>query len=70
MTEKIFGSGLKVIFVPVFFVVPIGLDRRRRDALLVACRQTFASRRTSTSSRFESALTTETPTPWRPPETL
>ena len=26
------------------------------------------SRRTHTSSRFESALTTETPTPWSPPE--
>jgi hypothetical protein len=26
------------------------------------------SRRTQTCSFFESALTTETPTPWRPPE--
>ena len=35
-----------------------------------SCDQTWPSRRISTCSRSESALTTETPTPCRPPETL
>ena len=35
-----------------------------------SCRYTFPSRRTSATSHSESAFTTETPTPCRPPETL
>ena len=35
-----------------------------------SCDQSYPSRRISTSSRSDSALTTETPTPCRPPETL
>ena len=36
---------------------------------MYVCRQTLPSFWTSTSTRIESALTTETPTPCRPPET-
>ena len=35
-----------------------------------SCRYTFPSRRTSATSHSESALTTDTPTPCNPPETL
>ena len=46
-------------------------QRRLGDAARVLLRvQTWPSRRISTRSCSESALTTETPTPWRPPETL
>ena len=64
------GSGQNVIRVPVLRDVPVGRIGASGTPRSYDCAQTFPSRRTSTSSRFESAFTTETPTPWRPPETL
>ena len=69
--SKISASGRKVIVVPVSLVGSPLLELALRRAALVAPGvQTWPSRRTSTSSRSDSALTTETPTPCRPPETL
>ena len=68
--SKTSASGRKVIVVPVSSVAspwaigPVGAPRSKD------CVQTNPSRRTSTSSRSDSALTTETPTPWSPPDTL
>ena len=67
---KISGSGTKRTLVPVFLLLPIawigasGLPRRK------VWNQTWPSRLISSSSSAESAFTTETPTPCRPPETL
>ena len=58
------GPGL-VPVVPIFFEIRWSDCRARRPG-----GQTAPLRRISSSRRSESALTTETPTPWRPPETL
>ncbi len=72
-SSKISESGRKVIVVPtasslaIFPTIsmsPVGSPRSN------SCRWILPSRRTSATSRSESALTTETPTPCRPPETL
>ncbi len=70
VTEKISGSGQNVIFVPVFFDVPVEAIGATGTPRAYACCQTLPSRRISASSRSERAFTTETPTPWSPPETL
>src|SRR5262245_47708574 len=66
---KISGSGWKVMVVPrrlgaapLAFNLVFGLPREK------ACVHDCLSRATSTTSSSESALTTETPTPCRPPE--
>ena len=64
------ASGLNVTVVPRSVVGSpltssvVGSPRAK------LCVQMNPSRRTSTVSHSESALTTETPTPCRPPETL
>ena len=50
--------------VPTTCMSPCGAPRAN------SCRYTFPSRSTSQTSHSESALTTEIPTPCRPPETL
>jgi hypothetical protein len=68
--SKIEASGQKVIVVPVSLLSSprasgaSGWPPSRYD-----WRQTYPWRLTSTSSRVDSALTTEEPTPCRPPET-
>ena len=49
---------------PVAFIASIGSPRAN------SWRQIFPSRWTSATSHSDSALTTETPTPCRPPDTL
>ena len=69
VSVKISGSGQNVTIVPVLVVgfpfrsLPTALPRSNSIV------QVNPSRATSTVSRRESALTTETPTPCRPPET-
>src|SRR5690606_31105039 len=68
--SKICASGLNVTRVPVVSVgsplgrSPNGTPRANR------CVTTCPSRRTSTSSHADKALTTATPTPCNPPDTL
>ena len=69
-TVKISGSGLKWTVVPVPAAMPITASfwrvlPRTKD---IWCRA--PSRSTVTTSDSDSALTTDTPTPCRPPETL
>ena len=81
---KICRSGQKRVRVPVFFFTTLPTMRSPVDSVkvlsgagpsktpgtprrkLITC--TRPSRSTSTSSRDESALTTDAPTPWSPPE--
>jgi hypothetical protein len=67
---KISVSGRKVTRVPVRSVVPIGAIGAWGTPRRYVWRQPRPSRRISSSSHSESAFTTETPTPWSPPETL
>ena len=70
------GVGRKLIVVPVAPSPPIAAVRLARLELVVGSpranswRQTLPSRFTSATSHSDSALTTETPTPCSPPETL
>src|SRR3954451_18608897 len=71
VVSHISGSARKDVFVPrrspcgpTRWTGPVGLPRWYSWA------QTLPSRDVSTRSHSESALTTLTPTPWRPPETL
>ncbi len=73
--EKIVGSGQNVTVVPVrrprpevrptTSILPCGLP-----PLAYSCRWRLPSRSISTIRRSDSALTTLTPTPWSPPDTL
>ena len=73
VVEKIVASGMKVTLVPVldlgavpiFFKVVTGLPPFSKRCLYIT-----PSRVISTSSQLERALTTEEPTPWRPPDVL
>jgi hypothetical protein len=49
---------------PIVSMSPVGSPRAN------SCLYTLPSRRTSATSHSERAFTTETPTPWRPPDTL
>ena len=70
---KMVGSGQKVTVVPVrprgalptTSSLPWGLPPLRKTR-----RWRLPSRSISSSRRLDRALTTDTPTPWRPPETL
>ena len=69
--SNISASAWKMVFVPlrcpcgpIFSTLVIGLPRS------YSCAQTPPSREVSTRSHEDSALTTDTPTPCRPPETL
>ncbi len=67
-SPKIWVSGRKVVAVPClregpsFSSPPVGLPREK------LCFHSNPSRQTRTSTREDRALTTETPTPCRPPE--
>ena len=69
--SNISASAWKIVRVPVavpcgpiLSTLVIGLPRS------YSCAQTPPSRAVSTRSHEDRALTTDTPTPWRPPETL
>ena len=72
-SSKIDGSGQNVTVVPLWLrgegpttsSLPTGFP-----PLTNSIRWCWPSRSTSTMSRRDRALTTDTPTPWRPPETL
>src|ERR1700719_4790060 len=70
MVVKIDWSAWNVIFVPVFFVLPEDFSLVVGTPFSYDCSQTSPSRQISRSSQSESALTTETSTPCKPPETL
>ncbi len=70
ISSKISGSGANVILVPVWSVKPAALMSASGTPRAKSWRYTFPSRSTVASSRSDSAFTTDTPTPWRPPETL
>jgi hypothetical protein len=61
---------LKLIVVPVSFVGPVAFILVVGSPRANSWRQVLPSRWTSAASHSESAFTTETPTPCRPPETL
>src|ERR1700732_3580744 len=68
--SKYLGSGQKRRVVPVLRWPTVSTTLSREvfwpSAKAIWC--TWPPRRTQTSSFEERALTTETPTPWRPPE--
>ena len=68
--SKYFGSGTTRTVVPVLRAptVPTTFSFSATSPPANTIRCTFPSRLTSTSSRFDSALVTDTPTPCRPPE--
>src|ERR1700677_4743663 len=67
---KMEESAWNVIFVPVLRVLPEAFNFEVGTPFSYDCSQTSPSRQISSSSQSESALTTETPTPCSPPETL
>ena len=67
---KISFDGKKVIFVPFFLVFPISFNGFTELPLLKAIKYSLPSRKMFNSNLSERALTTETPTPCKPPETL
>ncbi len=67
---KILGSGLKETVVPRPSSFPKDLSLPAGMPRLNFIPHSFPSRRTRTSSQAERAFTTESPTPWRPPDTL
>ena len=69
-SSKISWSGMKMIVVPVSFVGPAALRSVVGSPRAKSWRQIFPSRLTSTVSHSDSAFTTDTPTPWSPPDTL
>jgi len=68
--SKYFGSGQKRRRVPVLRLptVPTTSSAELRSPSRNSIRCSWPSRRITTSTRFDSAFTTLTPTPWRPPE--
>ena len=71
VVSNISASAWKMVLVPLRWpcgptlsTLVMGLPRS------YSCDQTPPSRAVSTRSQEERALTTDTPTPWRPPETL
>src|SRR5690242_3174551 len=71
VVSNIVGSAMKDVVVPRR--EPCGPILRTPDFGLprsYSCIQTLPSRAVSTRIDDDSALTTLTPTPWRPPETL
>ena len=72
-SSKISVSGRNEIVVPVSPRLGLADDfdiTLRHAAGKFLPMNVLPSRRTSATSHSESALTTETPTPWSPPETL
>ena len=63
-------EGKKLIFVPFFFVLPIFFKGFNEFPSLNFISYSFPSLKIFNSNFSDNAFTTETPTPWRPPETL
>ena len=71
VSSKIVASGQNVIVVPRFFDAPTLVSLScGLPPLAKCCSHLPPSRWISRSSRLDSALTTDTPTPCRPPEIL
>ena len=70
VSTKIDSSGLKVTSVPVLSVVPISRTSYWGIPILYSCSKTLPALWTSTLKSVDNALTHETPTPCRPPDTL
>ena len=70
VVSKMSASGLNVTVVPRSVVASPRVSSVVGSPRAKLCVQTKPSWRTSTVSHSERALTTETPTPCRPPETL
>ena len=70
VSVKISGSGQKVVLVPVPFALPISWSLVAVLPWSKSMAYSLPSRLTHTSTRVESAFTTDTPTPCRPPDTL
>ena len=68
--EKISFDGKNVILVPFFFVFPSFLRGLTEFPSLNSLSYSFPSLYFLRSSFSDNALTTETPTPCNPPETL
>ena len=69
--EKIWLDGRKVTFVPERSAVsPVMRSGASGSPPAKRMAYSLPSRRMSSSSHSDSAFTTETPTPWSPPETL
>ncbi len=64
------ASARKAMVVPVPFVLPIAFTLSFGFPILNSCSQILPSRWMVATTSVESALTTDTPTPWRPPDTL
>ncbi len=69
-TLKILESGLKLTMVPVFWVLPIAASGASGTPREKFCSQTVPSRWISSRSHSDRKLTTLTPTPCSPPDTL
>jgi hypothetical protein len=69
---KVSSDGVKVTSVPVLFLshVPTAFSGASGTPCLKRMNHSCPLRQTRRSRIFESALTTETPTPCSPPETL
>ena len=70
VSSKISGSGLNITFVPCPSESPILVKSHKIFPLEYFCCHTCPSLVTVTSQYSDNALTTEAPTPWRPPDTL
>ena len=68
---KILLSGVNVTFVPFLLsTLPISFSGLTASPLLKSILYSLPSLKIFSSSLFDRALTTETPTPCKPPETL
>ena len=70
MEEKISFEGKKVICVPEFFDFPTTFKADFAFPFLNSIKYFFPSLLISNSNFSDNALTTDTPTPCNPPETL
>ena len=71
VSSKIVASGQNEIVVPCFFDAAVLVSLSwGLPPLAKCCSHLPPSRWISTSRRLDSALTTDAPTPWRPPEIL
>ena len=66
--ENISLDGKKVIFVPFFFVFPTCFNGLTEFPSLNFISYSFPSLKICKSNFSDKAFTTDTPTPWRPPE--
>ena len=68
---KVLGEGRKVTSVPLLlFALPTGLSGATATPSRNSMKYSLPSRQMVSLSQLDSAFTTETPTPCRPPDTL